>query len=84
MSCWDVSLMAADADLLQREIAAAATEGKADPQSWADLHRWSMASQPGWSEAWASALAAGLPRPGMDQAVISDGMILSAVQSIPD
>lgn len=84
MSYWDVSLVAADVDLSQRVAAAAATEHRSDdPQGWAWQHRWELAAQPGWGDAWASALASNNPAPGRDPAVISDPMILSAVQSIP-
>ena len=83
MSYWDIASMAQDGDLLNREIACAASEGKTDPMGWADQHRWQLAGQPGWADAWASAVAAGLPRPGMDAGVITDGMVLAAVQSMP-
>jgi hypothetical protein len=43
-----------------------------------------MAAQPGFGDAYASALAADPPveRPGNDPGVITDGMILGAVQSL--
>jgi hypothetical protein len=44
-----------------------------------------VAASPGWSEAWAAAGAADPPIefPGRDAGVITDGMILSAVQAQP-
>jgi len=82
MSYWDTALMANDGELWQREIACAATEGIDDPQNWADAHRWQLAGQPGWGDAWSSALAAGNPTPGRDPAVIPDAWILAGVQAL--
>ena len=76
MSYWDISLMAADPDLTSRCAAAAAQEGAPDPRNWAANHMLELAASPGWSEAWASAIAGENP----DGAVITDGQILSAVQ----
>lgn len=86
MSYWDIAEMAGDNDLTQREAACAAQEHPTagDPTAWALAHGMLLAASPGWAEAWASAVAAGVPRPGKDPAVLTDGMILSAVQSIPD
>jgi hypothetical protein len=85
VSYWDISLMAADADLTSRVSASAAQEGKPDPRNWAADHMLVLAASPGWSEAWASALAADPPNPspGRDAGVITDGMILSAIQAQP-
>ena len=82
MSYWDTAQMAGDTDLLQRTTACAATEGIVDPMGWADQHRWELAGEPGWADAWSSAVAAGNPRPGKDAGVITDGMILSGVQAV--
>ena len=46
----------------------------------ADKIQWQCASEPGWGEAWESAIAGGTTDIGNDPAVISDAMILSAVQ----
>lgn len=59
-----------------------------DPLTWVALNRYVWASSPGWGAAWDSALAAHPPetepdyQPGKDPAVITDGMILSAVQAL--
>ena len=82
MSYWDTAQMAGNGELWQREIACAATEGITDPQNWADAHRWQLAGQPGWADAWASAVAGDNPAPGRDPGVITDSMILSGVQSV--
>jgi hypothetical protein len=57
-------------------------EGVPDPENWAFRNSLLLAAQPGWSQAWESAVAAGNPAPGGDAAVITDGMILSAVQAL--
>jgi hypothetical protein len=53
---------------------------------WVDNNRYVWASSPGWGAAWDSALAAHPDEPdyepGKDPAVITDGMILSTVQSL--
>jgi hypothetical protein len=72
--------------MLDRLAQAAATEGFGEPDSWASNNRRVWASQPGWDAAWESAYASHPDDPGYDpgtdEAVITDGMILSAVQSI--
>ena len=46
----------------------------------ADKIQWQCAAEPGWGEAWESAIAGGTTDIGNDPGVITDGMILSAVQ----
>ena len=41
-----------------------------------------MGSQPGWDDAWDSAIASGIEDPGGNEGVITDGMILSGVQAV--
>jgi hypothetical protein len=86
MAYWDVAALAADADFALRTTAAYATETVGgehdDPAAWQADHAWDMAAQPGFGDAYASALASNNPRPGQDPAVISDPQILSAVQSL--
>lgn len=59
-----------------------------DPDRWAADERRYWASAPGWSEAWESAIASHPPEdfpdydPGSDPGVITDGMVLSQVQSM--
>lgn len=82
----DVAALAADNDFALRTTAAYASEtlgdDSTDPPSWQAAHSWDMAAQPGFGDAYASALAGGVPRPGNDPSVISDPMILGAVQAI--
>ena len=79
-----VAEMAEDLYLGRRLTAAAATELglELDPVAWVAAQQWRLASSPGWDAAWASAVAGGVPLPGQDDAVITDGMILSAVQTL--
>jgi hypothetical protein len=81
MSYWDIASMSADTDLTARVSASAAQEGIPDPRQWAADNMLTLAASPGWGDAWASAVAAGTEWPGRDPAVITDGMILSAVQA---
>lgn len=46
----------------------------------ADAIQWQCCAEPGWGEAWEYAVNSQNPNPGADPAVISDGMILGAVQ----
>jgi hypothetical protein len=87
MAYYDISLLASDQDFAQRTMACYATETLADvaaqdPSQWWSLHAWDMAAMPGFSDAYASALAGGVESPGRDPAVITDPQILSAVQTI--
>jgi hypothetical protein len=85
MAYWDVALIAADTDISQRVTAAAALEGNVqDPYTVWSENVWYFASQPGWGDAWASAIAAGITQPGRNPTVISDGQILSAIQALPE
>lgn len=74
--------LAGDQTILARVTACAATEGVTDPQGWAYQRQWELSAQPGWVDAYASAVASGDSEPGANEAAITDGMILSAVQSI--
>lgn len=82
MSYNSVAAMAHSRSLTQRIIAAAAKESVDHAEQWAQLYRWEVASQPGWDVAWDSAVAGGVADPGKDEAVITDGMILSGVQAV--
>lgn len=88
MAYSDVAALAQDIDFRNRISAAAATEGDLPaglhPITFADTYQWQIAGAPGFGDAYASALAGGVERPGNDPAVISDAQILSAVQPIID
>jgi hypothetical protein len=84
MSYSTIAEIAYDSALFNRCVAAAAEETKTKPyESWVSDHRWDLASSPGWAPAWESAVAAGNPSPGNDPSVITDEMILAAVQPMP-
>ena len=87
MAYADIAALQQDTYFAYRVMAAYATEtlnvaDATDPGSWQAMHSWDMASQPGFGDAYASAVAGEVPNPGNDPAVITDGMILSAVQSL--
>jgi len=71
--------------MLDRVAQAVASQPEitADPDDWTREHRRTWAAAPGWDAAWESALvAAPASNPGINEAVITDGMILSQVQSM--
>lgn len=92
MTYTDQYQMAQDPDLRARIAACAATQtiptstpwlGRDNgPEGWARRHALAITGQPGWPAAWATALANNIETPGRDLGVISDGMILSAVQAV--
>jgi hypothetical protein len=70
--------------LRDRVMMAVATQQVADPQQWL-ASRWLMfATSPGWGDSWASGRITFPDDPdlGARDDVITDGMILSAVQSM--
>lgn len=82
MTYYTQSLLAADQNILLRATACAANEGEPNAQGWAWEHAWHLSAQPGWDAAYESAIAAEIPDPGREGSVISDPMILAAVQAI--
>ena len=88
MAYWDQAQLSRDGDFNQRIGAAAAVEVELagrQPLAWADERQWQISASPGFADAYASAVVSGNPRPGQDGAVITDGMILSAIQALyPD
>lgn len=80
MSYSTQSLLAHDIDILDRATSCAATQGLPNPFQWVGDNQWALSASPGWDEAYAYALNVGTERPGWQETVISDGMILSAVQ----
>lgn len=80
-----ISEIATSMTLRPRLVAAAAEEKKPRPyEAWVAEWAWDLASTPGWEEAWESAQAGGVPDPGADDSVITDPMILAAVQPMGD
>lgn len=77
------ALMAQDQNLLNRVAACAAAAGVPEhPVAWANNQAWQIAVQPGWGEAYAAALEAETPTPGLDESVITDEMIRAAVNNL--
>lgn len=73
--------MATDHDLLYRCVAASAAEGRPDPVEWGIENIWHLCASPGWDSAWESAEAGEVENIGRNPGVITDGMILAAVQA---
>lgn len=82
MSYSSQAKLAQDPDLLERIAACTATQGIRQPVGWAYDRQWQLSAQPGWSEAYEYALTISVDSPGKQENVISDTMILSAVQAI--
>jgi hypothetical protein len=88
MSYNGIADMARNEPLQLRLTAAAASEGLYNPMMWVSQYIWNLVAQPGWADAFTYAQATADPEdlnyvdPGRNEAVITDGMILSAVQSL--
>lgn len=80
MAYYDAWLLSQDQDFMNRAGMCAEEEGLGF--EWGINNRHSIAAAPGFAADYASALAGGVPSPGRDQAVISDGELLSAVQAL--
>lgn len=87
--------LAGDELISQRVIACAATQEIENPVDWVADRIWQLSAQPGWAEAFASATllheswspsdtdpSPRPPSPGANEAAVTDGMILAAVQSL--
>lgn len=86
MSYNTMAAIANDWQLRLRIAACAAQQSKgptSGPVAWTDKYLWQISATPGWDTVWAAALAAGSATPGHDESVITDQMILSAVQALP-
>lgn len=76
--------LASDPDITRRVTACAATLGEESPSVWVASQAWQLAAQPGWDTAYEAARKNETPFPGRDEAVITDAMILAAVQALTD
>lgn len=81
MSYLAVHQMAYDHDLQGRITAAAAMDGVPWPDGWVARRRWELVANSDWAQAWAYATDTGNESPGTDPGVVTDQMILSAVQA---
>lgn len=82
MSYNTVAQMARDFGLKERIAACASTEGEREPVAWAEANMWRLAGAPGWDPAYFAAVQADRDEPGKAEDVITDGMILAAVQAL--
>lgn len=85
MAYLDQAALSVDIDFTNRLAACAANEVDlqgTQPTSWATSNQWQIAAAPGFADAYASAVASDVPRPGADPSVISDAQILAAVQAM--
>lgn len=87
MSYTAIAQMQRDPDIRDRVSACVAMEvPNVYPEGWVQEKAWLFATQPDWTVAWDNALSTHANeenyRPGHDPLVITDQMILSAVQLI--
>jgi hypothetical protein len=87
MSFSDVAALATDRDFRDRIAACYSQEqepvvGGMHPLTWTDTYQFNIAGAPGFGDAYASAIAGGVEFPGKDPAVITDAMLLGAVQAL--
>lgn len=83
MTYTTIAQIAVDPDLWPRVIACAATQpfGAYNPASWVTQRQWQLSASPGWADAYAAAVSSNTPNPGASPTVITDAMILTAVQA---
>lgn len=84
MAYSDVAALQSDLQFNNRCIACVATEPNppGNPTQWVIENSWAIAGAPGFGDKYGSALAADVPEPGNNPAVISDADILSVVQAL--
>lgn len=82
MSFRTQATLAEDYTLHRRIAASAAREGIPNPMEWTQARAWAFSAQPGWDAAYESAILVGNSVPGSTNTVITDNMILAAVQAI--
>jgi hypothetical protein len=83
MSYSSINTCANDPSFLGRLTACCADEGAVDPHGEMGRLRWVVASADDIESSYEYALNADNPDPGGDPTVITDAMILSAVQANP-
>lgn len=84
MSYNDVRTMAKDIYLVERIAACVAGQGQPlnmGPLDWAWTNNWTICASSGWDASWESGTAAGIQNLGANEGVITDAMILTAVQT---
>lgn len=81
MSYATINQCANDPEFMARVTACCAKEGSTQPQGTAYQIIWAISAMSDIEAAYASALAGDNEHPGGDESVITDQMILSAVQA---
>lgn len=76
--------LSVDPDFVARCSACAAVEIPIiyDAETWTKTYIWRLSAAPGFADAYEYAINSDNPEPGKDPAVITDGMILGAVQAL--
>lgn len=82
MSYLILGKMARDPALLDRVTACAVLEGVTGADQWVRENAWLLSAQPGWVDAYKYAIDSGDDQPGANEGAVTDGMILSAVQTL--
>ena len=84
MSYNAIAAAAADPHLKARVAACFAqeTDGPEQPPALAELHMWRIVANGPIADAYSYAVAADVPNPGKDEAVVTDSNILDAVTAI--
>ena len=82
MSYSVIATISESATLTRRIKACVAEQQIPNPSYWAEANALLLAASPGWATAWASADLTAPGDHGADEAVITDGMILSAVTAL--
>ena len=79
-----IAAAAQDHDLRQRVAACFAQEttGPEQPEALASVHMWRIVANGPIADAYSYAVAANVPNPGKDEAVVTDANILAAVEAI--
>ena len=78
----DLWTLRMDEAIKRRVIACAALEGQFQPGQWWEAHGWQVVARTDWAAAYSYAVATGNTNPGGNPAVVTDGMILAAVQAV--
>ena len=84
MSYNHIADAAQDSDLRRRVAACFAqqTTGTEQPEALASVHMWRIVANSTIADAYSYAVAANVPNPGKDEAVVTDANILAAVEAI--
>ena len=84
MSYNHIANAAQDSDLRRRVAACFAqqTTGTEQPEALARVHMWRIAADDDIAAAYAYAVDTEVPNPGRDEAVITDAVLLAAVQTV--